>query len=67
MDLAVTKDIAARLCSRMGWVGLRFIDSGNSGSVFAIDHPSHGAVALKVYDPAFFRGDNAFIEQKRLH
>lgn len=54
MDLAVTQDIAERLCSKTGWGGLRFINAGNSGGVFEIAHPTHGPVALKIYDPTFY-------------
>ncbi|MGM4990370.1 protein kinase domain-containing protein [Tardiphaga sp. 841_E9_N1_2] len=67
MDLALTKQIAAHLQSTMpGWRDVRFIDAGNSGAVFHLLHPEHGVVALKIYDPAFFQGDNALIEEKRV-
>lgn len=58
--------IARELARSAGWSEPRFIDAGNSASVFEVTHPDHGAVALKVYDPDFFTGDNALIEVRRV-
>ncbi|MDI4232360.1 protein kinase [Bradyrhizobium sp. Arg237L] len=66
MDLTLTQQIAAQLCRDLNWQGLEFIDAGNSGAVFSINHPKHGPVALKIYDPAYFKGDNALIEENRI-
>jgi hypothetical protein len=54
MDLELTKKVAHKLSEARNWENLEFIDAGNSGAVFRIDHPKHGTVALKIYDPAFF-------------
>jgi serine/threonine-protein kinase len=66
MDLELTKRVARKLCEEHNWQNLEFIDAGNSGAVFRIDHPKHGPSALKIYDPAFFKGGNALIEEKRI-
>lgn len=67
MNRELVQQIAERLCERnSGWLDLSFVDSGNSASVFRLDHPEYGEVALKVYDPSFFSGDNALIEEKRV-
>jgi eukaryotic-like serine/threonine-protein kinase len=66
MDLELTKRVARKLCEEHNWQNLEFIDAGNSGAVFRIDHPKHGSSALKIYDPAFFKGGNALIEEKRI-
>jgi serine/threonine-protein kinase len=66
MNQDFAEQIARRLCSASDWHELSYIDGGNSGSVFRIIHPEHGPVALKIYDPAFFRGENALIEAKRI-
>jgi eukaryotic-like serine/threonine-protein kinase len=66
MDRTLTTQIAERLCKMRGWHELSFIDAGNSGAVFRIHHPEYGSIALKIYDPAFFQGDNALIEENRV-
>jgi eukaryotic-like serine/threonine-protein kinase len=66
MDRELTERIAHELCVERNWQDLEFIDAGNSGAVFRISHPKHGPVALKVYDPAYFKGDNALIEENRI-
>jgi serine/threonine-protein kinase len=66
MDLDLTKQIAHELCQERNWQNLEFIDAGNSGAVFKINHPKHGPVALKIYDPAYFKGHNALIEENRI-
>jgi serine/threonine protein kinase len=66
MDAALTLHIAERLCEKQGWQELLYIDAGNSGAVFKVHHPQHGPVALKIYDPAFFQGANALIEENRV-
>jgi serine/threonine protein kinase len=66
MNLELTKQIARELGQERHWENLQFIDAGNSGAVFRIDHPKHGPVALKIYDPAYFKGDNALIEENRI-
>ncbi|MBR1203305.1 MULTISPECIES: protein kinase domain-containing protein [unclassified Bradyrhizobium] len=66
MDQDLTRQIAIRLCDAKGWRDLSFIDAGNSGAVFSILHPVHGLAALKIYDPAYFKGDNALIEENRV-
>lgn len=67
MNIDLVKSIANSLVdSRPGWSMVRYIDAGASGAVFEITHPDHGAVALKVYDPKFFVGDDALIEVRRV-
>jgi eukaryotic-like serine/threonine-protein kinase len=67
MDLSRTKAISAEIKRRHPlWGEMTFIDAGNSGAVFRLEHPEHGSVALKVYDPAFFSGPNALIEAQRI-
>jgi len=66
MDQNLTQNIAGRLCGVRGWHDLSYIDAGNSGAVFRVVHPEYGPVALKIYDPAYFKGDNALIEEKRV-
>jgi serine/threonine protein kinase len=66
MDKALTLQIAERLCEKQGWRELLYLDAGNSGAVFTIHHPQYGSVALKIYDPAYFQGSNALIEEKRV-
>ena len=66
LDLSLVTEIAQRLCDKNGWGSATYIDHGNSAAVFRVDHPAHGASALKVYDPSFFVGDNAEIEVSRV-
>ena len=67
MDLDLTKRIAFKLCqSNTSWGEPTFIAAGNSAAVFDFEHPTYGPVALKIYDPAFFVGENALIEEKRI-
>src|SRR4051812_16180761 len=66
MDKALTLQIAERLCEKRGWRELSYIDAGNSGAVFKIIHPDYKSAALKIYDPAYFQGGNALIEEKRV-
>jgi eukaryotic-like serine/threonine-protein kinase len=67
MNIELVTDIAKRLAaSKEHWGIPNFIDAGASGAVFALEHPKFGKVALKVYDPAFFSGDNAVIEKARV-
>lgn len=66
MNRDLAEEIARRLCEAQGWPELSYIDAGNSGTVFRIVHPKYGPVALKIYDPSFFTGDNALIEQNRV-
>ncbi|WP_181849919.1 serine/threonine protein kinase [Thalassospira xiamenensis] len=66
MDKELVCKIASELCSENGWGEPRYIDSGNSASVFEVEHPADGATALKIYDPSFFRGENALIEINRV-
>ena len=60
------RQIAEAVCRERDWGIPRVVGSGNSGVVFEIMHPEHGPVALKVYDPSFFVGENAAIEISRL-
>jgi|GEM_PF-1780884 len=57
--------IAEQLCERQGWTELRYIDNGASAAVYRVV-TADGEVALKIYDPSFFEGDNALIEAKRI-
>lgn len=66
MDVQLVTKIAERLCEAESWTPPAFIDAGASGAVFEVAHPTHGPVALKVYDPSFFQGDHAVIEEKRI-
>ncbi len=66
MDEDLTRQIACRLCEKQSWQELSFIDAGNSGAVYRVLHPQYGPVALKIYDPAYFKGANALIEENRV-
>src|SRR6266850_2238780 len=67
MDLHRTTEIAKAVCSaKTDWSDPTFIRAGNSAAVFRVNHKLHGRVALKVYDPAFFIGENALIEARRI-
>jgi hypothetical protein len=66
MDIKLTEQIAKDLCRHKRWEAPTFIAAGNSAAVFETKHPKLGAVALKIYDPSFFSGDNALIEEKRI-
>lgn len=67
MDVELVTKIAMNLAqSKHDWGTPEFIDAGASGAVFSLQHPSFGKVALKVYDPQFFLGDNAIIEKARV-
>lgn len=66
MDIALTEQIAKDLCRSKGWDTPAFIAAGNSAAVFKAKHPEHGPIALKIYDPSFFAGDNALIEENRI-
>jgi serine/threonine protein kinase len=66
MDISRVTEITEETCRARGWGNPRFIAAGNSGAVFATSHPTHGEVALKMYDPAFFDGENAEIEVRRV-
>lgn len=65
MDLARVTDIANRLCERREWSVPEFIDNGASAAVYKVTTPE-GMVALKIYDPSFFEGENALIEARRI-
>jgi len=67
MDVDLCTRIANSLAASMvGWGSPSYIDAGASGAVYSVDHPTYGKVALKVYDPTFFKGKNALIEEKRV-
>lgn len=66
MDLPLLKQHCQTLATARGWPLPAFIKAGASGAVFRLEHPTHGEVALKIYDPHFFEGDNAVIEVARL-
>ncbi|WP_419808234.1 protein kinase domain-containing protein [Sphingomonas sp.] len=66
MDVGPLQKIATALAADMGWPAPRYVNAGASGAVFELQHPTHGQVALKIYDPRFFAGDNALIEEERL-
>jgi serine/threonine protein kinase len=67
MNLEYVSDIALKFCSsQAGWGIPSFIDAGASAAVFSVEHPEYGLTALKIYDPAFFLGDNALIEEQRV-
>lgn len=67
MDVEALKRIAVDFAATQpGWSVPRYINAGASGAVFELQHPAHGQVALKLYDPRFFQGANALIEQDRL-
>jgi serine/threonine protein kinase len=66
MDLKLTEQIASDFCRTQGWGLPTFIAAGNSAAVFNVEHPKQGPVAIKIYDPSFFSGDNALIEEKRI-
>lgn len=65
MDLVRVKAIAARLCHAEGWSTPEYIDHGASAVVYKVD-TADGPAALKIYDPAFFEGQNALIEASRI-
>lgn len=66
MDLPLLKEHCQTLAAARGWPSPTFIKAGASGAVFRLEHPAHGLVALKIYDPQYFEGDNAVIEVARL-
>lgn len=66
MDVEPLKKIAAAFATASGWPAPRYVNAGASGAVFELLHPAHGQVALKIYDPRFFAGENALIEEERL-
>lgn len=66
MDLQHVTKIAEALCQRNGWGKPDYIDAGASAAVFRVAHNEHGTTALKVYDPSFFEGNNAVIEERRI-
>ncbi len=57
--------IAERLCAARGWSAPVYIDNGASAAVYKVE-TNDGPAALKVYDPAFFEGENALIEANRI-
>ena len=65
MDLASVTRIAERLCAARGWSAPVYIDNGASAAVYKVE-TNGGPAALKVYDPAFFEGENALIEANRI-
>ena len=66
MDIEPLEGIAVALAAGRNWPAPRYVNAGASGAVFELHHPDHGRVALKVYDPRFFKGENALIERERL-
>ena len=48
-----------------GWYVVRRIGSGNSATVFEV-HSHEREAALKIYDPKFFEGANAAVEERRI-
>jgi serine/threonine-protein kinase len=67
MDKDLVISIAESLAkSKSGWGEPSFLDAGASGGVFSLKHPDQGTVALKIYDPKFFVGENALIEEHRV-
>lgn len=54
-----------RLCSARGWGPPTYIDNGASAAVYEVQ-TGDGPAALKIYDPAFFDGENALIETARI-
>jgi hypothetical protein len=57
--------IAERACADRGWSAPVRIDNGASAAVYRVETKGSLA-ALKVYDPAYFEGDNALIEANRI-
>lgn len=66
MDTEYLTRIANELAERENWGQPSYIDCGASGAVFELNHDVHGIVALKIYDPKFFQGEDALISQKRI-
>ena len=65
VDLQLTNGIAQRFCAERGWGEPEYIANGASAAVYKIVGRGEGPAALKVYDPKFFRGENALIEARR--
>lgn len=65
MNIERVTEIAKRLCERRAWSPPAYIDHGASAAVYRAETPN-GPAALKIYDPAFFEGDNALIEERRI-
>jgi serine/threonine protein kinase len=66
VNLELTTKIAERLCASVSWGKPEYIDHGNSAAVYRVVHNTYGPTALKIYDPDFFKGDNATIEENRV-
>ena len=58
---------ADQACQLLGnrWSVVRRVGSGNSATVFEL-HSHEGTAALKIYDPKFFEGANAAVEERRI-
>ena len=58
---------ADQACQLLGnrWSVVRRVGSGNSATVFEL-RSHEGAAALKIYDPKFFEGANAAVEERRI-
>jgi len=65
LDLDRINQIAEQLCVARKWSAPVYIDNGASAAVYKVD-THDGLVALKIYDPSFFEGENALIENKRI-
>jgi hypothetical protein len=65
LDLERVTKIAEPLCAARCWSAPVYIDNGASAAVYKVE-TNDGPAALKVYDPAFFQGENALIEANRI-
>ena len=65
-EASVLTGIAEKLCASKGWSVPTYIDAGNSAAVYETETHDLGRVALKIYHPSFFEGENAEIEAQRL-
>lgn len=65
MSLRKLDVIAEAICRERGWHFPQYIAEGASAAVYEVC-VDNVKTALKVYDPAFFEGQNALIETKRI-
>eukprot|EP00657_Telonema_sp_P-1_P010244 TRINITY_DN459_c0_g1_i1.p1 TRINITY_DN459_c0_g1~~TRINITY_DN459_c0_g1_i1.p1 ORF type:complete len:152 (-),score=13.98 TRINITY_DN459_c0_g1_i1:130-585(-) len=64
-DLECIQDIANRLCAERGWGRPEYIDHGASAVVYKTQQ-NNEHLAVKIYDPTYFLGENALIEKRRI-
>lgn len=67
MSADIIRPFAVEACRLLGdqWHLDSTIGSGNSATVYKLQSPDSTA-ALKIYDPRFFEGENAGVEERRI-